>query len=61
MRGRAAGFLAAALLACIAHPAAQAVLRDAKHPDAARAFVDFLKGGAARAIFVQYGFRPVPH
>jgi molybdate transport system substrate-binding protein len=41
----------------IVYPAA--VLRDAMHPDAARAFVDFLKGDGARAIFVQYGFRPV--
>ena len=35
-----------------------AVLRSSAHQDAARAFVQFLQGGAARTIFQKYGFRP---
>lgn len=40
----------------IVYPAA--VLRDSQHPDAARAFIAFLKGPGARAVFVKDGFKP---
>jgi len=35
-----------------------AVLRDAVHPDAGRAYISFLRSPAARTIFSRYGFLP---
>jgi molybdate transport system substrate-binding protein len=35
-----------------------AILRSCAHPDVARAFVQYLQGAEARAIFQKYGFRP---
>ena len=35
-----------------------ALLRGSAHADAAREFIQYLKGPAARAIFEKYGFRP---
>lgn len=40
----------------IVYPAA--VLRDSSAPKAAEDFEEFLRSGAARAIFVKFGFRP---
>lgn len=40
----------------IVYPAA--ALRDAPHPDAARAYVQFLRSASARMIFSRYGFLP---
>ena len=37
---------------------AAAVLKDAKHPQAAEAWVQFLKSPPALAIFARYGFKP---
>ena len=37
-----------------------AVLRDAKAPEAAKAFAVFLSGPAAQAVFVKFGFLPAP-
>ncbi len=36
-----------------------AVLKQASHPDAARAFVDFLLTPEAQALYAQYGFTPL--
>jgi molybdate transport system substrate-binding protein len=36
-----------------------AVIRDGRHTAAARAFVEFLAGGTARAIFTRHGFQTV--
>jgi molybdate transport system substrate-binding protein len=41
----------------IVYPAA--VLRAASHPDAARAYISFLRSAVARMIFSRYGFLPV--
>jgi molybdate transport system substrate-binding protein len=38
----------------VIYPAA--VIKDSKHPEAARAFLDYLSGSQARAIFQKYGF-----
>ena len=35
-----------------------AVLRESKSPDAAKRFVEFLRGSEARRIFIKYGFVP---
>ena len=37
-----------------------AVVQESKHAEAARRFVAHLAGAEARAIFVKYGFLPVP-
>jgi molybdate transport system substrate-binding protein len=37
-----------------------AVVQESKHAEAARRFVAYLAGAEARAIFVKYGFLPVP-
>jgi ABC-type Fe3+ transport system substrate-binding protein len=39
---------------------AAAVLRDAPHPAAARAWVSYLASPPAQAIYRKYGFGPVP-
>jgi molybdate transport system substrate-binding protein len=41
----------------IVYPAA--VLRSSTNPDAAREFVKYLAGPAARAVFSKFGFRPI--
>jgi molybdenum ABC transporter molybdate-binding protein len=40
---------------------AAGVLKDAPNPEAAKAWVDFLKSPKALAIFEQYGFKPYHH
>ena len=37
---------------------AGAAVKDAAHPEEARAWLDFLRGAEARAIFARYGFEP---
>jgi molybdate transport system substrate-binding protein len=37
---------------------AGAAVKDAAHPKEARAWLDFLRGAEARAIFARYGFEP---
>ncbi len=39
---------------------AAAVVRDAAHPRAARAWIEFLRTATALHIFERYGFKPVP-
>nr|AIA95791.1 CAZy families CBM50 protein [uncultured Desulfotomaculum sp.] len=42
----------------IRYPAA--VLKDARHPAEGEKFLRWLSGGKARAIFVKFGFSPLP-